>query len=119
MALLCLDERGQATSGAFAKLAFSQFIGESFKVRNPVNRKILKLRIGRIQMERSLTQQAAAYWFSQFEMVDAKQLERFLDFGDEASFELDSLRRDSVVDTQTLRIEDEADHAAGNQKKQA
>jgi hypothetical protein len=50
MVLLRLDECGQAASSAFAKLAISQFIGESFKVGHSVNRKVFKLRIGRIQV---------------------------------------------------------------------
>src|SRR6201999_2427457 len=79
--LSCLDECGQAASSAFAKLAIAQFIGKRLQARHAVNRKVLKLRIGRIDMERGLTQQAAAYGLMQLEMVDTKQFERFLYLG--------------------------------------
>src|ERR1700733_971290 len=117
--LLCLDECGQAASGAFAKLAISQFIGERFQVGHAVNRKILKLRIGRVQVQRGLTQEAASDGFSQLEMIDAEQFQRFLNFGKQTAFELDSLRGDSVVDTPAFGVEDEADESAGHQEKQA
>jgi hypothetical protein len=52
-------------------------------------------------------------------MVDAEQLERFLNFGEEAPFEFDSLRGDPVVDTPTFGVEDEANESAGNDEKQA
>jgi hypothetical protein len=52
-------------------------------------------------------------------MVDAEQLERFLNFREEAPFEFDSLRRDSVVDLPALGVEDEANESAGNDEKQA
>ena len=119
MLLLRLDECGQAASSAFAKLAISQFVGESFQVRHSVNRKVLKLCIGRVQVQRGLAQKTASNRLSQFEMVDAEQLERFLNFGKQTSFEFDSLRGDPVVDTPTFGVEDEANESAGDHKKQA
>jgi hypothetical protein len=119
MVLLRLDECGQAASSAFAKLTISQFIGESLQVRHSVNRKVLKLRIGRVEVQRGLTQEAAAYGLAQLEMVDAEQFERFLNFGEQASFELDSLRGDSVVDTPAFGVEDEANESEGHDKEKA
>jgi hypothetical protein len=116
--LLRLDECGQAASSAFAKLAISQFIGESFKVRHSVNRKVFKLRIGRVQVQRGLTQEAAAYRLAQLEMVDAKQLQRFLNLGEQTAFKLDSLRGDSVVHSPALGKEDEENESAGDDEKQ-
>ena len=119
MVLLSLDECGQAASSAFAKLAISQFIGESFQVRHSVNRKVLKLRIGRVEVQRGLTQEAAAYGLAQLEMVDAEQFERFLNFGEQTAFELDSLRGDSIVNAPALGIEDEANDSACDNEEQA
>jgi hypothetical protein len=99
------DKRGQAAPGAFAKLAIAQFIGERFQVRYSVDRKVLKLCVRRVQVERGLPEKAAAYGLSQLEMIDAEQLERFLNLREETSFELDSLRCNPVVDTSTSGVE--------------
>src|ERR1700733_9995176 len=117
--MLCPDKRSQAAPSTFSKLAIAQLIGESVEGRHSIDRKFLKLRIRRIEMQRRLAGQAAADGLSQFEMIDAEQLQRFLNLRQQSTFELDSLRRDSIVDSAALGVKKEANGDAGDYEKQA
>src|ERR1700733_9621650 len=115
--MLCLDERCEVAPGPFAKLAFSQRVSERFQIGDAVDVETLKFGVGRVEMQRSQPQEARSQRFAQLKVVDAKQFQGLLNLGKQASFQLDSLRRDLVVNTAGLFVVVETNQAACNNEE--
>src|SRR5580693_6966074 len=102
--LSCLHKRHQATTHALAKLAFAQRLRQGFYVRNAVDGKVRKVRVGRKQMKLRIPQYPHSQRLAQLKVIDAKQFQALLSFREHSPLQLQPLRGNSVMNAPALQI---------------
>lgn len=92
-----MDERSHLPSRALAQRAFAQRVSQRLQIRNALDYYRWEAGVRRAQVQNALTDKPHSQWFVHVEMINAKQLDVFFRFGEDAPFDSDSLGSNLVV----------------------